>query len=163
VDNIREYDDNYSTDDGYHAAVYIRYDNSYDIYERTTYSLLDWLGDIGGLSEALFFIGAILVSNISEKLMISSILKKTFQLKRHPNRSYRKKILKKEADEKKKKLDKKKKAKDQSKESPDGRNEDERNQQKTANVMISPASKRKKSLFFEDDKVRLSDEEDNLA
>ena len=89
IDNIREYDDNYTEDDGYLDAVYIRFDNSYDIYERTTYSLLDWLGDIGGLSEALFFIGFFFVSGISEKLMISSILRKTFQLKRHPDRAYR--------------------------------------------------------------------------
>lgn len=92
VDNIREYDDNYSSDDGYHSAIYIRFDNSYDIYERTTYSLLDWLGDIGGLSEALFFLGALFVSKISEKMMIASILRKIFQLKRHPSRSYRKRL-----------------------------------------------------------------------
>jgi hypothetical protein len=57
--------------------------------------VLDWLGDIGGLSDALFVMGAIIVSGISEKLMIASILKKTFQLKRNPgSRKYRNKIQK---------------------------------------------------------------------
>ena len=32
---------------------------------RQTYSLLDWLGDCGGLLDALFFIGEIFVNPIS--------------------------------------------------------------------------------------------------
>ena len=48
VTNVREYDYYYNSSAGYIAAVYIRYDHSYDIYQRRSYSILVMLGDIGG-------------------------------------------------------------------------------------------------------------------
>jgi hypothetical protein len=47
--NERTYDDSYTSKDGNLIALYIRLDNHYDIYERKVYSLLELLGDIGGL------------------------------------------------------------------------------------------------------------------
>jgi len=35
------------------------------VHIRKTYGLLDWLGDIGGLLDGLFFIGEILVAGFS--------------------------------------------------------------------------------------------------
>ena len=37
--------------------------------ERQTYSVLDWLGDIGGLGEALVIIGAYLVAPVAAYTM----------------------------------------------------------------------------------------------
>jgi hypothetical protein len=59
--NIKSYDDNYSDKDGYIVAVYIRSDKFYDSYERKVDDILTLLGDIGGLSEALFGFGMIIV------------------------------------------------------------------------------------------------------
>jgi hypothetical protein len=49
VQNIRTYDDTYNPDDGLLASVYIRYDARYNIYNRQVYSILQLLGDVGGL------------------------------------------------------------------------------------------------------------------
>ena len=49
VNSIRYYDAAYTEADGYIAAVYMRFDNRYDIYSRYVYSILDLLGDLGGL------------------------------------------------------------------------------------------------------------------
>ena len=35
------------------------------VYNRKTYSLLDWLGDVGGLIDGLYLIGEILVTGYS--------------------------------------------------------------------------------------------------
>ena len=47
--NFKTYDDEYSDDNGYLIAIYIRYDRNYDYYERKVYGFLEFLGDIGGL------------------------------------------------------------------------------------------------------------------
>ena len=40
-----------------HIQVTFELDQDYTVTDRQVYSVLDWLGDIGGLVEALFFIG----------------------------------------------------------------------------------------------------------
>ncbi|CDW90841.1 UNKNOWN [Stylonychia lemnae] len=60
VQNIQRFDDNYSPQSGILAAVYIRFDNRYDIYQIKNYAILEFLGDIGGLYGALSVIGIIL-------------------------------------------------------------------------------------------------------
>jgi hypothetical protein len=59
-------------------ALYIRLDKSYDIYERKVYSLLDLLGDIGGLKESVLLIGFLMVDFFSERLLVSSIMRKMY-------------------------------------------------------------------------------------
>jgi len=59
-------------------ALYIRFDSNYDIYERKIYSILDLLGDIGGLAESIYIIGSILVSFVAHRFFISSILKNIY-------------------------------------------------------------------------------------
>ena len=52
-------------DENYLAAVYMRSDKMYDSYERKVNDLLTFMGDIGGLSEALLGIGMIFVGFIA--------------------------------------------------------------------------------------------------
>lgn len=48
----------YEFPDNVHVSVAIELQSDLTVLNRQVYSVLDWLGDIGGLSEALFFIGA---------------------------------------------------------------------------------------------------------
>jgi len=60
------------------CAVFLRFDKNFDFYERKTYSLLDLLGDIGGLTEALVFIATILVISMAKQFMLSHIMSEVF-------------------------------------------------------------------------------------
>lgn len=51
-------------DDPYIISIYLRSDRMYEVYNRKVNDILTFLGDIGGLSEALLGIGMILVSFI---------------------------------------------------------------------------------------------------
>lgn len=49
MQNIRIYDAPYNPDDGLLATVYVRYDQRYTTYNREIYSIMQLLGDVGGL------------------------------------------------------------------------------------------------------------------
>jgi len=83
--NVRTYDDNYSDKDGYLVAVYIRSDKFYDSYERKVDDILTLLGDIGGLSEALFGFGMIIVGYLAQKMFMSKIVKKIYHIRKYEN------------------------------------------------------------------------------
>lgn len=65
--NVKSYDDNYSDAPGenFMVAIYMRSDKMYDSYERKVNDLLTFMGDIGGLSEALIGIGVMIVGFIT--------------------------------------------------------------------------------------------------
>ena len=42
-----------------HMSVTYEFDLNLEVIDRQVYSILDWLGDIGGLGEASFFLGTI--------------------------------------------------------------------------------------------------------
>ena len=44
-----------------HLAVAYEFDLNMETLDRQVYSVLDWLGDIGGLSEALLFTGGLVI------------------------------------------------------------------------------------------------------
>lgn len=52
----------YEFDDNVHVAVTFELNSDLKVLNRQAYSVLDWLGDIGGLSEALFFIGSLFLA-----------------------------------------------------------------------------------------------------
>ncbi len=64
---MKSYDDNLLDlpEENYMAAIYMRSDKMYDSYERKVNDLLTFMGDIGGLSEALIKIGMIFVGFIT--------------------------------------------------------------------------------------------------
>ncbi len=80
IENSREYDDNWFEGE-YNVAIYLRFDNNYDIYERKIYDLMALLGDIGGLAESLNILGAFFVAFFAHRMFIGSILKHIYQLR----------------------------------------------------------------------------------
>ena len=51
----------YEFEDNVHIQVTFEFDLDLIVIDRQVYSFLDWLGDIGGLGEACFFIGGAFV------------------------------------------------------------------------------------------------------
>lgn len=78
MSNIWTYDDGYSDTDGYIVAVYMRFDNRYDSYSRKVYSILELMGDLGGLKEALLGVGIFFVGFISTRLFYSDLMHKIY-------------------------------------------------------------------------------------
>lgn len=66
--------------DGQFASVYIRYDAFEDRFERRVYSFGDLLGQVGGIYEFMLVSGILFVKIFSERLLISSILNKIYQI-----------------------------------------------------------------------------------
>ena len=61
-------------------SVYIRLDSNYDEFSRRVYSFGDLLGQTGGLYSAMFIAGSVMVAIFTERLFVSSILKKIYQI-----------------------------------------------------------------------------------
>ena len=51
------------------------------VINRETYSLLDWLGDLGGLVDALYYICYALVAPVAAFSMKATLLSKLFRYK----------------------------------------------------------------------------------
>lgn len=68
--------------DKYVAAVYIRYDKAYDSYSRKIYSILDWLGDIGGFKETVIIFGEILCGMVVERMFFAKIMKNIYHTRK---------------------------------------------------------------------------------
>ena len=70
----------YEFADNVHVSVAIELHSDLTVINRQVYSVLDWLGDIGGLSEALFFIGTFILTLStlgSLEIMLVSMLYRT--------------------------------------------------------------------------------------
>lgn len=74
VENIHTYDDSNLDESGLLVELFIRMDPRYESYERKIYSVLELLGDIGGLWQSLFLIGFLCVDFLSHRLFVASIL-----------------------------------------------------------------------------------------
>ena len=60
------------------------------VWTRQTYSLLDWLGDLGGLLDILFYIGAALVEPVAHFTLNTTLMTSFFRFKKSkPPRSQR--------------------------------------------------------------------------
>lgn len=81
VVNQRTYDDSNADEPNALAIIYIRFDPRYDSYERKIYSILEMLGDIGGLQQSLFIMGMLLCQFFTYRVFISSLLKQVYQIK----------------------------------------------------------------------------------
>ncbi|TNV82719.1 hypothetical protein FGO68_gene2428 [Halteria grandinella] len=88
VSNVRYYDDDYNSADGFVIAVFIRADKMYDSYSRQVTDILTLLGDVGGLQEFFMMIGGLLTSFIASKLFMSSIVKKIYHIRKYENIDY---------------------------------------------------------------------------
>ncbi len=85
--NVKSYDDNYvdAPGENYMIAIYMRSDKMYDSYERKVNDLLTFMGDIGGLSEALIGIGVMIVGFITQKMFMSKIVRKIYHIRKYEN------------------------------------------------------------------------------
>lgn len=85
--NVKSYDDNYNDAPGeeFIIAIYMRSDKMYDSYERKVNDLLTFMGDIGGLSEALIGIGVLIVGFITQKMFMSKIVRKIYHIRKYEN------------------------------------------------------------------------------
>lgn len=55
------------------------------VIDRQVYSLLDWLGDIGGLGEALFFLGGGLLLILKYGQLDQMLVNALYQVKAKPD------------------------------------------------------------------------------
>ena len=83
IENFIPYDSPYRPQDSFIAAVFFRYDPKYSTYQRRIYSIMDLLGDIGGLYSSLFSIGYLLICFFNHRMFISAILKRIYQVKNY--------------------------------------------------------------------------------
>lgn len=85
--NVKPYDDNFKDEAGenYLVSLYMRSDKMYDSYERKVNDLLTFMGDIGGLSEALIGIGVVIVGFITQKMFMSKIIRKIYHIRKYEN------------------------------------------------------------------------------
>ena len=51
------------------------------MWSRQTYSILDWLGDIGGLLEIMFYIGSVLVEPVANFTLHTTMMASFFRYK----------------------------------------------------------------------------------
>ena len=77
------------------VSVYIRLDSNFDSYSRRVYSFGDLLGQTGGMYSAVVFLGAVFVGIFSERLFVSSILRKIYQIDQSRDNEIRKEIIEK--------------------------------------------------------------------
>lgn len=64
-------------------AVYMRYDKSYESYSRKIYSVLEFLGDIGGFKETLMMFGQFVIGFIVERLFFAKMMKSIYQIRKY--------------------------------------------------------------------------------
>jgi hypothetical protein len=60
-------------------------DPRFDRYSRKVYSVLELLGDIGGLTGSLHFIGLAIITFISNRIFASEIMRQMYQVKDREN------------------------------------------------------------------------------
>jgi hypothetical protein len=80
VSGQRETIDDYEDGDQKMVRVYFRMDPIIDTYERQVYSSGDFLAQLGGIFSFLRAIGAVLVYMFSERLLVSALAGKLYQV-----------------------------------------------------------------------------------
>jgi hypothetical protein len=77
VENTRTYED--SITENTLATIYFRIDSKYYSYTRDVYTVLEFMGDIGGLQSALYSAGYFLIQFLTKRLFLSSLIKEMYQ------------------------------------------------------------------------------------
>ena len=71
------------------TSIELNLDPDMQHVSRQTYSLLDWLGDIGGLLDILLHIGAVLVFPVSSFNIQQTLASSFFRLKEASNEEHK--------------------------------------------------------------------------
>ena len=61
-------------------SVYFRADSSARLYRRSTYSLLEYLGDLGGLIDIIFILGSLIIAALIERQFNAALVGETYQI-----------------------------------------------------------------------------------
>ena len=79
---VVEHSESFETesDEGEILNVYFRMDKVSDIYERQVYSFAELIGQAGGFYGALLAFSTLIISMITNRLFIGSILRKIYQI-----------------------------------------------------------------------------------
>jgi hypothetical protein len=72
-------------EDPFVIGIYLRADQKYSVYSRKVNDILTFLGDIGGLAEALLGIGFLIVGFVSQKMFMSKIIRKIYHIRKYEN------------------------------------------------------------------------------
>ena len=67
-----------------YTGIFILQSPDVHFIERQTYSLLEWLGDIGGLFDALRYLGCIVIGPLNALALTSKLLVSIFKVKQTP-------------------------------------------------------------------------------
>lgn len=79
IENSKTLNLGYTDYDNDVIAMYLRFDVNYSMYIREVYSILEFLGDVGGLEQALFILGMFSVAMLSKRIFLSAIIKRVYQ------------------------------------------------------------------------------------
>lgn len=60
------------------TQINIRIDYEFDLYERSVYTIMDLLSDIGGIQNSLLIIGLLIVGLANEKLFFASLIREIY-------------------------------------------------------------------------------------
>ena len=63
-----------------YLSVFLRADNSSFIYKRISYDVLTYLGDLGGLLDAVLMFGFLLTSFFASKLFTAALINKFYRV-----------------------------------------------------------------------------------
>ena len=70
--------------DNIHVSVTYEFNLDLTYIDRKVYSVLDLLGDVGGLGEALFFMGSFLLAILKYNKLDSILVNELFRIKAKP-------------------------------------------------------------------------------
>lgn len=73
----------YDFEDSVQLALTFELDRDLKVIKRKVYSLMDWLGDLGGLSGSLYALFAALVIIFQYKIVYFYLATKTFLVEKH--------------------------------------------------------------------------------
>lgn len=65
------------------VRIYLRADIKSLFYKREKYDLLDYLGDLGGLKEIVFFIGYLITNHVVERMLMAHLVAKTYKIQNY--------------------------------------------------------------------------------
>ena len=80
VGNRQQNVENKDFNEDRYLTIFFRMSQNYEVYERTTYTLFEVLGEVGGVFEILSIVGSVIVLSLSTQLFNNSLLAKLYQV-----------------------------------------------------------------------------------
>jgi hypothetical protein len=79
---VKESVGDFSYDSGYVFALHIALKGEQKLYKRKVYSLLDMMGDIGGLHDALFLLASFLIGSYNASMFDLAVVRNLFKFQK---------------------------------------------------------------------------------